>query len=103
MRTSSEGPDRSAPLEKRAVRSVWSVGGEPEKLTERARRLKRKRAAEALGYTKVCRVSSPSFPDWELEGEEEAERLTFLSTSNFRGIHLFFLVFFFFSNFSCPA
>ncbi|KAK2910052.1 hypothetical protein Q8A73_007767 [Channa argus] len=33
--------------------------------------------------TKVCRVSSPSFPDWELEEEEEAETLTFLSTNKF--------------------
>lgn len=54
VRTSSEGPDRSAPLEKRAVRSVWSVGGEPEKLTERARRLKRREPLKHLATQKFA-------------------------------------------------
>lgn len=60
------------------------------KRTERERGGSREatRAAEAAA-TKVCRVSSPSFPHRELEAKEEAERLTFLSTSNFVGFTQF--------------
>lgn len=53
-----------------------------------ARAEARDEAAARAGAPKVCRVSSRAGPDWELEGEEEAERLALLSTGRPGGVRL---------------
>lgn len=57
----------------------WQKAGEADRQSAAAGE---ERDAETAA-TKVSRVSSPSSQDWEQEGEEEAERLTWLSTINF--------------------